>query len=106
MRPRWAVSNPLLQEYFDTEWGRPIRDEHSLFERLSLEGFQAGLSWLTILKKRPAIRAAFAYFDPDTVAGFTDTDVEQLIQTVELILNRQKSQDVIMKASATLQQQN
>lgn len=103
MRPRWAVSNPLLQEYFDTEWGRPIRDEHGLFERLSLEGFQAGLSWLTILKKRPAFRAAFANFDPDAVAEFTDTDVEQLLQNVEIIRNRQKIQAVINNARATLQ---
>src|SRR5690625_7836166 len=92
MRPRWAVSNPLLQEYFDTEWGRPIRDEHGLFERLSLEGFQAGLSWMTILKKRPAFRAAFANFDPDAVAEYTDNDVEQIRQNVENIHHQQKIQ--------------
>lgn len=101
-RPRWAVSNPVLQHYFDTEWGQPVRDERGLFERLSLEGFQAGLSWLTILKKRPAFRAAFADFDPEAVATFTDADVERLMANAQIVRNRQKILAVIQNANATL----
>ena len=101
-RPRWAVSSPVLQRYFDNEWGRPVRDEHGLFERLSLEGFQAGLSWLTILKKRPAFRAAFAYFDPEAVATFTEADVERLMTNDQIVRNRQKILAVIQNANATL----
>lgn len=99
-RPRWAVSHPLLQQYFDTEWGRPVKDEQGLFERLSLESFQAGLSWLTILKKRPAFREAFANFDPDTVASFTDEHVEQLMLNADIVRNRQKILAVIGNAEA------
>ena len=73
-RPVWAASDPLLREYYDAEWGMPVRDERGVFERLSLEAFQAGLSWVTILRKRPAFRAAFANFDPDAVAAFDDGD--------------------------------
>lgn len=100
-RPRWAVSDPLLQEYFDTEWGYPVRDEQGLFERLSLEGFQAGLSWLTILKKRSAFREAFAGFDPETVATFTDTEVDKLMTNAAIVRNRQKILAVINNAQAT-----
>ena len=101
-RPKWATTNPLLQHYFDTEWGRPVRDEQGLFERLSLEGFQAGLSWLTILKKRPAFREAFADFDPDVVASFSEDDVESLMDNAEIVRNRQKIQAVISNAKATI----
>lgn len=101
-RPRWAVSSPVLQRYFDNEWGRPVRDEHGLFERLSLEGFQAGLSWLTILKKRPAFRSAFAEFDPEAVATFTEADVERLMTNDQIVRNRQKILAVIQNANATL----
>ena len=101
-RPRWAVSSPVLQRYFDNEWGRPVRDEHGLFERLSLEGFQAGLSWLTILKKRPAFRSAFADFDPEAVATFTEADVERLMTNDQIVRNRQKILAVIQNANATL----
>ena len=101
-RPRWAVTHPLLQHYFDTEWGQPVHDERGLFERLSLEGFQAGLSWLTILKKRPAFRAAFADFVPDIVAGFDDHDVDALMTNTDIVRNRQKIQAVIGNAKATL----
>jgi DNA-3-methyladenine glycosylase I len=101
-RPRWAVSPPVLQEYFDTEWGYPVSDEQGLFERLSLEGFQAGLSWLTILNKRPAFRAAFAQFDPEVVAEFTDADVERLMGNAEIVRNRRKILAVINNAKATL----
>lgn len=101
-RPQWAISHPLLQHYFDTEWGMPVRDEQGLFERLSLEGFQAGLSWLTILKKRPAFREAFADFEPDLVAGFSEADVESLMENTEIVRNRQKIQAVIQNAKATI----
>lgn len=101
-RPRWAVSNSLLQEYFDTEWGRPVRDEQGIFERLSLEGFQAGLSWLTILKKRDAFRTAFRNFEPEHVATFTEADVEQLMENPAIVRNRQKITAVINNAQATL----
>lgn len=101
-RPQWAAINPVLRHYFDTEWGRPVRDEQGLFERLSLEGFQAGLSWLTILKKRPAFRQAFADFDPEVVAGFDEHDVEALMANAEIVRNRQKIQAVITNAQATI----
>lgn len=78
-RPQWASSDLLMREYYDTEWGMPVRDEQGLFERLSLEAFQAGLSWATILRKRPAFRAAFADFNPDKVALFNDADVQRLM---------------------------
>ena len=77
-RCAWAVADPL-RRYHDTEWGVPVRDEHGLFERISLEAFQAGLSWLTILTKRPALRAAFSDFDPDRVAGMSESDLERLM---------------------------
>ncbi|WP_022869285.1 DNA-3-methyladenine glycosylase I [Yaniella halotolerans] len=101
-RPPWAMTHPLLRHYFDTEWGLPVRDEQGLFERLSLEGFQAGLSWLTILKKRPAFRDAFADFDPDVVASFSEDDVVSLMANTEIVRNRRKIQSVIGNAKATL----
>lgn len=102
-RPAWATGNSLLQGYFDTEWGRPVCDEQGLFERLSLEGFQAGLSWLTILKKRPAFREAFADFDPDVVARYTEDDVEALMANSGIVRNRQKIHAVINNAQATIE---
>ena len=89
-RPVWAASDPLMQEYYDTEWGMPVRDERGLFERLSLEAFQSGLSWATILRKRPAFRAAFDDFDPDAVAGYDDADVERLMADAGIVRNRRK----------------
>ena len=71
-RPAWAATDPLLREYYDSEWGVPVRDEQGMYERISLEAFQAGLSWATILRKRPAFRAAFDGFDPDAVARYTE----------------------------------
>ena len=105
-RPRWAVSHPLLQDYFDTEWGQPVRDEQGLFERLSLEGFQAGLSWLTILKKRPAFRQAFDDFDPEAVARYGNDDVERLMSDAGIVRNRQKILAVINNAQATINLRN
>ena len=75
----WAVTHPANLHYHDTEWGMPVRGEQALFERISLEAFQAGLSWLTILTKRPAFRAAFDGFDPGIVAGYADEDIERLM---------------------------
>jgi DNA-3-methyladenine glycosylase I len=101
-RPVWASTDPLLREYYDTEWGLPVRDEHGLYERISLEAFQAGLSWVTILRKRPAFRAAFADFNPDTVAGFTETDVERLLQDPGIVRNRLKIRAAVTNARATI----
>ncbi|HVL23890.1 MAG TPA: DNA-3-methyladenine glycosylase I [Thermomicrobiales bacterium] len=86
----WATSPPLYVDYHDTEWGMPVRGEQPIFERIMLEAFQAGLSWLTILTRRPAFRAAFADFDPDIVARFSDADIERLMQDASIIRNRQK----------------
>ena len=101
-RPTWASVDPLLMEYYDTEWGMPIRDERGLYERICLEGFQAGLSWATILRKRPNFRAAFADFDPDVVATFTDVDVERLLGDAGIIRHRGKIQATITNARATI----
>lgn len=101
-RPLWASTDPLLQEYYDCEWGMPVRDERGLFERLSLEAFQAGLSWATILRKRPAFRAAFRDFDPDAVAVFTDADVARLMADAGIVRNRSKILATITNAKATI----
>jgi DNA-3-methyladenine glycosylase I len=101
-RPAWASADPLLMDYYDTEWGMPIRDERGLYERICLEGFQAGLSWATILRKRPNFRAAFAGFDPDVVATFTDDDVERLLGDAGIIRHRGKIQATITNARATI----
>lgn len=101
-RPAWAASDVLLRDYYDTEWGMPVRDERGLFERISLEGFQAGLSWATILRKRPAFRRSFAQFDPDIVAGYTDSDVERLMADADIVRNRMKIRATIANARATI----
>lgn len=101
-RPPWAASDPLLREYYDTEWGLPVRDEQGLYERISLEAFQAGLSWATILRKRPAFRAAFHNFHPETVAAFTDDDVERLLLDPGIVRNRLKIRAAITNAQATI----
>ena len=101
-RPPWAAVDPLLREYYDTEWGLPVRDEHGLYERISLEGFQAGLSWATILRKRPAFRLAFHDFNPDVVATFTEGDVERLLQDPGIIRNRLKIRAAITNAKAVI----
>lgn len=102
LRPAWASVDPLLREYYDTEWGMPVDGEAAHFERLALEGFQAGLSWATILRKRPAFREVFAEFDVDTVAAFTDADVERLLQDARIIRNRAKIEATIGNARATI----
>ncbi|MCU1478754.1 MAG: DNA-3-methyladenine glycosylase [Subtercola sp.] len=101
-RPAWAATDDLLRDYYDQEWGMPVRDEHGLYERISLEAFQAGLSWATILRKRPAFRTAFHHFDPDIVAGYTDTDVERLLADTGIVRNRAKILAAITNASATI----
>ncbi|GAB3271165.1 DNA-3-methyladenine glycosylase I [Sinomonas notoginsengisoli] len=101
-RPSWAGSDALMREYYDTEWGMPIRDEQGLYERICLEGFQAGLSWATILRKRPAFRNAFADFDPDAVALFTEDDVERLMLDPGIVRNRAKINAAITNAKATI----
>lgn len=101
-RPPWAATDPLLREYYDIEWGMPVREEHAMFERLSLEAFQSGLSWVTILRKRPAFRAAFAGFAPDAVAAFDDADVARLLADAGIVRNRAKVLATIGNARATL----
>jgi DNA-3-methyladenine glycosylase I len=101
-RPAWASVDPLLRDYYDTEWGMPVRDERGLFERISLEAFQSGLSWATILRKREAFRAAFSGFDPDAVAGFGPVDVERLLGDAGIVRNRAKILATITNASATV----
>ncbi|WIE67433.1 DNA-3-methyladenine glycosylase I [Curtobacterium sp. MCLR17_054] len=101
-RPVWASSDELLREYYDTEWGMPVRDERGVFERLSLEAFQSGLSWRTILAKRPAFRAAFADFDADTVAAFGEDDVARLMADAGIVRNRAKILATVTNANATI----
>ena len=100
MRPPWAATDPLLRTYYDTEWGMPLFDEASLFERLCLEGFQVGLSWRLILSKREAFRDAFFGFDPDKVAAMESID--HLMDNASLIRNRQKLNAAITNAKATV----
>jgi DNA-3-methyladenine glycosylase I len=101
-RPVWASVDPLLRDYYDTEWGMPVRDERGLFERLSLEAFQSGLSWATILRKRPAFREAFHGFDPEVVAAYGEPDVARLMADARIVRNRAKVLATITNARATL----
>lgn len=101
-RPTWASVDPMLRDYYDTEWGMPVRDERGVFERLSLEAFQSGLSWATILRKRPAFREAFSDFSPDAVAAFGEADVERLMADAGIVRNRSKVLATIQNARATL----
>lgn len=86
----WGVGHDLLGDYHDTEWGRPRHGRDALYERISLEAFQSGLSWLVVLRKRPAFRAAFAGFDPEVVAGFGDAEVDALLGDAGIVRNRAK----------------
>ncbi|NLZ58022.1 MAG: DNA-3-methyladenine glycosylase I [Corynebacterium sp.] len=101
-RPPWATTDPLLMEYYDTEWGMPVRDEQGLFERISLEAFQSGLSWAIILRKRPSFREAFCDFDPEKVAAFTEAEVEKLLDNAGIVRNQRKIRATINNAKATL----
>jgi DNA-3-methyladenine glycosylase I len=98
----WAVEVPILRTYHDAEWGMPVHDEHALYERLTLEAFQSGLSWRTILGKRPAFRVAFAQFDPEIVARFTAADVERLMADPGIVRNRAKILAAVTNARATV----
>ena len=99
----WCASTPAYQHYHDSEWGFPVTDELRLFEKLCLEGFQAGLSWLTILNKREAFRRAFAGFDPTVVARFTAADVERLLQDAGIVRHRGKIESTINNAQRMLE---
>jgi DNA-3-methyladenine glycosylase I len=101
-RPRcwWGASTPDYERYHDEEWGRPVRDDRGLYERMVLEGFQSGLSWLTILRKRESFRAAFANFDIETVAGFGERDVKRLLADAGIVRHRGKIEAAIANAKA------
>jgi DNA-3-methyladenine glycosylase I len=101
-RCSWAESDPLLASYHDEEWGRPLLDEAALFELITLEGAQAGLSWLTILRKREGYRKAFAAFDPQRVAGFDGKRLEQLMQNAAIVRHRGKIESTINNARRIL----
>jgi DNA-3-methyladenine glycosylase I len=102
VRCDWCGSDPLYRAYHDHEWGVPLHDERRLFEMLTLEGAQAGLSWLTILRKREGYRRAFAGFDPQTVAGFGDADVARLLADPGIVRNRLKIASTISNARSVL----
>ena len=99
----WPGVDPLYCEYHDEEWGRPVRDDRRLFEKLVLEGFQSGLSWLTILRKRENFRAAFDGFDFERVAGYGDRDFKRLMDDAGIVRNRAKIAAAIANAQATLE---
>ena len=101
-RCHWPGTDPLYCAYHDTEWGVPEYDSRALWEKLVLDGFQAGLSWITILRKREALRKAFAGFDPEIVARFGDADVERLLQDTGIIRSRAKITAAIDSARITL----
>lgn len=96
----WVGSSPIYLAYHDEEWGRPLHGDHRLYEKLTLEAFQSGLSWLTILKRREGFRAAFAEFDPSVVAGFGAAEVEALLRDERIIRNRRKIEAAIANAKA------
>ena len=98
----WAGSDPLYRAYHDTEWGVPERDPRALWEKLALDGFQAGLAWITILRKREALRHAFADFDPERVARFGDDDVTRLLADAGIVRSRAKINATIAGARAYL----
>ena len=94
----WPGEDPLYVRYHDEEWGRPVTDDHRLFEKVCLEGFQAGLSWITILRKREHFRRGFAGFDPERVARFTAKDVNRLLQDEGIVRHRGKIESTINNA--------
>jgi DNA-3-methyladenine glycosylase I len=98
----WESSDAAYTAYHDEEWGRPVTDERGLYERLSLEGFQSGLSWLTILRKRENFRRAFAGFDPEAVARFGPRDVERLLADAGIVRHRGKIEAAIANARGTV----
>jgi DNA-3-methyladenine glycosylase I len=102
-RCRWALSAPEYVSYHDDEWGRPVRDDRGLYERLCLEAFQSGLSWLTILRKREAFRRAFAGFEIERVAEFGTRDTKRLLADAAIVRNRAKIDAAIANARASLE---
>jgi len=98
----FGSGDPLYEAYHDSEWGRPVEGEAALFERIALEGFQAGLSWLVVLRKREAFREAFAGFEPAVVAAFDDDDVARLLTDARLVRNRAKIEATVGGARAVL----
>ena len=105
-RCRWSLSAPEYVAYHDDEWGRPVVDDRRLYEKLCLEGFQSGLSWLTILRKREGFRRAFRDFDPVRVARFGSRDVERLLRDAAIVRHRGKIEATIANARATLDVQD
>ena len=101
-RCRWGSTDERYRDYHDTEWGRPVTDERGLYEKLSLECLQSGLSWALILRKREGIREAFARFDPDTVANFGQAELDELLQDARVIRNRRKLEAIVANAQATV----
>jgi DNA-3-methyladenine glycosylase I len=102
LRCPWGLATPEYLAYHDDEWGRPVRDDTGMFERLCLEAFQSGLSWLTILRKREGFRAAFAGFDIEAVARFGPDDVTRLLGDARIVRNRAKIEAAIGNARAAL----
>ncbi len=101
VRCGWAAHDAEYRRYHDEEWGRPLHGDRALFEKISLEAFQAGLSWITILRRRPTFRAAFSGFDVDTVADLGDADIERLLGDPGIIRNRAKVVATIQNARVT-----
>jgi len=99
----WCGTDPIYVDYHDTEWGVPVTDDRALFEKLVLDGFQAGLSWITILKKRDAFRRAFKEFDPHKIARFTERDVQRLLKDDGIIRSRLKIEGAVKNARAWLE---
>ena len=102
IRCSWCGDDPLYQSYHDREWGVPLHDEHRLFEMLILEGAQAGLSWITILRKREAYRAAFDDFDPAKIARYRQVRIEKLLRNPGIVRNRLKIEGAVKNAKAYL----
>ncbi|MGV8851017.1 MAG: DNA-3-methyladenine glycosylase I [Rhodoglobus sp.] len=102
-RCAWVGDDELYRNYHDEEWGKPLRGDHRLFEKIMLEAFQAGLSWITILRRREGLRDAFHQFDPTTIADYTDIDVARLLDDSRIIRNRLKVSAAITNARATLE---
>ena len=102
-RCAWCQATPFYRQYHDSEWGFPVADDRRLFEKICLEGFQSGLSWLTILNKREGFRAAFANFDAEKVAAFEAHDVERLVQDAAIVRHRGKITSTINNAQRVLE---
>ena len=105
-RCAWAESDPLMAEYHDEEWGVPERDSRALWEKLMLDGFQAGLAWITVLRKRDAFRESFEGFDPERVAAFGEADIERLLGDARIIRSRAKIESTIAGARVYLEMED